>query len=142
MDQFSLRLQIIPSGSPRIIDNIDFESVALILFDPESPLDAFLSANDAMVFGDELMNSLKGSGRYLIFVNASGIADDGGWSGVDVLHDKDTIQWTFEVDDRHYFYCFDELSYRSQVKRIGAEIAQLPSGIVLEPSQVMFPEDW
>jgi hypothetical protein len=142
MDKFSLRLQIIPAGSPLAIDNIDFESVALILFDPESPLDVFLSANDAMVFGGELMNSLKGSGRYLIFVNASGIADDGGWSGVDVMYENNTIQWTFEVDDRHYLFCFDECDYRSEVKRIGAEIAELPSEIVLEPSQVMFPEGW
>lgn len=142
MDQFSLRLQIIPAGSPYTIDSIDFESVALILFGPGCPLDGFLEANDAMVFGEELMNSLKGSGRYLIFVNASGLADDGGWTGVDVQYEDNTVKWSFEVDDDSYLFCFNERNYRSEVKRISEEILQLPAEIVLEPSQVMFPEDW
>ena len=95
-----------------------------------------------MVFGEELMNSLKGSGRYLIFVNASGLADDGGWTGVDVQYEDNTVKWSFEVDDDSYLFCFNERNYRSEVKRISEEILQLPAEIVLEPSQVMFPEDW
>ncbi|NOK34089.1 hypothetical protein D7W79_27130 [Corallococcus exercitus] len=47
--------------------------------------------SDAVVVFDELEQSATGSGRYLIFTCACGIAEDGGWKGVEVERGNSTV---------------------------------------------------
>jgi hypothetical protein len=142
MDILLLDIDLIPQGSSRIIDGIEFESVALVVPSKECSLAKIASLNDALVVLDELKNSLNGNGKYLIFTDASGIADDGGWVGVDVKYDEKFVYWDFFVGDEKFKLTFDSDSYRSEIEKILVRIANLPSEIELEPSQVVFPEDW
>ena len=141
-EPFSPRLEVISAGATLTLDAIDFENAAFIKFETGSQLDVFMLENDAVIVGDELVKSLQGSGRFLIFTNPSGIADDGGWTGVDVQFKDSTVRWSLDVDEHRYLFCFDESRYRSAIEKLRGEIWQLPAEIVFEPSQVNFPEDW
>lgn len=93
---------------------------------------------DAVIYYDELARSINGSGRYLIFTCACGIAEDGGWGGVDVTYENGLVTWEFEVGERVYVYTFDERDYISEIESLAPIIES--TELTLEPNKVVFPE--
>jgi hypothetical protein len=142
MDIFLLDINVIPIGSKYNIDGIEFESAAFIVPNQNTALGKIDALKDALIVPNELKNSLNGSGKYLIFTNASGIADDGGWTGVNVEYDGSLVHWGFFAEDKKINLTFDRDGYRSAIETVINKIDKLPNGIDLEPSQVFFPENW
>jgi hypothetical protein len=95
---------------------------------------------DAMVFYPELLASIEGSGKYLIFTCSCGIAEDGGWEGVVVRHVGQIVSWSFDVGGRRVDYSFDAENYRNEIFSIQLPISR--THLTLEPSRVIFPIDF
>jgi len=142
MNKLSLQVRILPPGQSLWLDGIEFESCALILVDKDGFLGSIPALNEALIVSSELDRSRSGNGRYLIFTNPSGIADDGGWSGVQVTQQNKIIRWELYVDDLAVRAEFDETQYNTEIDTIMSELAGLPENIQIEPSQVVFPESW
>lgn len=92
---------------------------------------------NAIVF-EELENSLKGDGSYLIFTCYCGVADCGGWKKVIVRHNLNTISWLFNYNTKDYFYEFDSKSYQNEIENVRLELDNLK--IKLEPQCIFDPE--
>ena len=122
------------------MDGLVFTSCAFIKIRIDG-LD-LMSASDfdssALVFS-ELERSVGGSGRYLIFTCACGIAEDAGWTEIDVEHHHGTVCWSFEREGSHA-YEFDAEQYATEVGICRTRIQDLPSDIPLEPGAVVFPQ--
>jgi len=110
-----------------------------MLIDGEE-VEKFENFEDAFIVLDELKMSAKGSGKYLIFTCACGIAEDGGWEGVDVSIDQGKIAWKFEVADKQYRYIFDKSEYLTEIDSILGLINS--SELKIEPKSVIFPENF
>ena len=100
-------------------------------------LDGF---EDALVVFEELRKSTESSGKYLIFTCACGVAEDGGWEGVDVSIDGDNVKWEFEVGDKFYRYIFDKNEYLAEVQSIITPIEK--TDLQIEPRSVIYPENF
>jgi hypothetical protein len=98
--------------------------------------------DSSLVVFPELMRSLSGSGKYLIFTSASGIADEGGWEGVDVKFERNIVTWSFEVEDMQYGFNFDGIEYEMEIRKMEQELKILTKTFELEPSAVFLPESW
>jgi hypothetical protein len=96
--------------------------------------------DNAIVVADELLRSFCVSGKYLIFTSLNGFADEGGWDGVDVKYNEETVEWVFEISNIKYFFIFDVLTYRSVFIELEKTIKNLD--LKIEPSSVIFPFDW
>ena len=143
MNRLSLKTIVVPAGKQLVIDGIEFTNSMLL----ELNVDDFSSRkvehlDSSLVVFPELMRSLSGSGKYLIFTSASGIADEGGWEGVDVKFERNIVTWSFEVEDMQYGFNFDEIEYEMEIRKMEQELKILTKNFELEPSAVFFPESW
>lgn len=93
---------------------------------------------DSLIYIDELARSAERSGRYLIFTCACGIAEDGGWEGVEVNHYQNEVTWNFELGDEQYKFIFSKRDYLSEVDSVVGAVKR--STLSVEPSHVIFPE--
>lgn len=87
---------------------------------------------------EELEKSLRGNGEYLIFTCSCGIADCGGWDKLKVEHKTDIISWSFNFNDKEYYYEFSSELYQKEIKKIREEIDNF--NIKLEPQFIIDPE--
>jgi len=143
MNRLFLKTIVVPAGKQLIIDGIEFtNSILLELNINDFSCRKVEHLDSALVVFPELMRSLSGSGRYLIFTSASGIADEGGWEGVDVKFERNIVTWNFEIEDIHYGFSFDEIEYEMEIRKIEQELKILTKTFELEPSAVFFPESW
>lgn len=143
MNEIKLSLYVMNNGETLIVDGIDFKSAAFIKIDfKPTQKNIKDDLDDSLLVFSELLKSLDKDGSYLIFTSASGIADDGGWSGVRVEHKNDSILWEFFAGENFYKIELEKKTYIEQINRINREIALLPKNILLEPSQVFYPEEW
>lgn len=143
MSQLSLNLRTIKSGEQLIIDGIEFTNAVLVTLIIDSlPIDKMKYLDVALVVFSELIRSLSGSGCYMIFTSASGIADDGGWEGVEVNYEGNRVTWDFEVEDEVYHFEFDSQQYEKEIRALEVELAALTEKFELEPAEVYFPESW
>lgn len=143
MNKISFNLKCLDAQETKEIDGIVFSNAVLVeLFIDEKPSFSFNFLEYALVVLSELVKSLSGDGCYLIFTSASGIADDGGWEGVDVSFNNGIVTWSFEVDDEDYHFSFDEYEYRNAINELQQKASDLPSALDFEPTEVFFPESW
>jgi hypothetical protein len=91
------------------------------------------------LFFDELERSLDGSGKYLIFTCACGIAEDAGWSYVNVLHENETVTWKIDHGPSLLEFKFAHQQYKAEIESCRMKIERLSPKITLEPTDVVFP---
>lgn len=141
-NEIKLSLEIIPPSEIKLISSIPFTNCALIkiFIDDISVSDAVYI--DSVVVFEELKKSiLSDRGRFLIFTEASGIADDGGWDYVSVIHENDNTKWILEYNNNTIEYLFDKNEYYIQIENLNNKVLVLDKNIIVEPSFVIFPED-
>lgn len=96
---------------------------------------------DSFVVYPELQASIEDQGKYLIFTCACGVADDGGWSGVDVIFMSDIIKWIICMDEQKVEFVFKRSKLKSEINML-AESMDKAVLEKLEPKFVEFPEEW
>lgn len=94
---------------------------------------------DVVVFSELKMSSIK-SGKYLLFTAITGIADDGGWDYVEVIHKDELIEWMFTINFERYIYIFDKKEYISQINYLEYKVDNLEKNVELQPTQIFYPE--
>jgi hypothetical protein len=138
-----LRLRLVKGGDRFTIEGIEFENAALIEPGETSGLNSVPELSNALICWTEIIRSTKvPTGRFLIFTSPTGIADDGGWTGVKVTHANEVVIWDFFAGDVAYCLKFDKFEYLSTLSRIAEQIKDLDKTIVLEPVQIFYPECW
>jgi hypothetical protein len=143
MNTIEFRLHHIPNDNILVLDGVEFRNAAIVkLFIDGSAIETFDYLDVVLIVFSELVRSLAGDGSYLFFTSASGIADEGGWEGVEVRYDKGTVSWAFSIEDKQYRFVFNENEYRDAIKNLKKDVKALPQGQQLEPTEVFFPESW
>lgn len=95
---------------------------------------------DSLLYYEELERSLSGTGKYLIFTAANGVADTGGWELIQVTHLQGRVLWDFSREVGPLHYEFDAALYKSQVQALQHEIISSQCSEILQPKYVIFPE--
>ena len=125
------------------LDGIPFNSISFINLEIDgNEFRNNENFKDSFLVSKEIFRSSEKSGKYLLFTCACGIADDGGWKGVQVVHFKDSIYWFLEVENTGYIFCFDKKEYLEQVLKLKISISKIPNENTFEPKNVIFPEEW
>ncbi len=139
MNHISLFLEEYKNNDKLYKDGLLFHDIIVIklLIDGEAIEDNEYF-DDALIYFNELKASTVYSGKYLIFTCACGVAEDGGWEGVNVEVEEHKIKWCMEVGGKIFRYVFNKSEYISEVKAI--EISINNTNLILEPSAVVFPE--
>ncbi len=139
MHSLSLAIEITAPDSVKVIDGVEFTGCAFVRMtvDGVDLLNEPAFDGSAMYFA-ELQRSLTGSGQYLIFTCACGIAEDAGWTEVEVEHCQGKVRWAFE---REFCYAFefDSKRYAMEIEKLRKHIQLVGDEIVLEPQRVVFP---
>jgi len=135
-------IQVLQQQDRLVIDGIEFSSCAIIKISKDSHLSLIKELQEAFVVAKELYASQLNPGRFLTFTNPSGIADDGGWSGVDVVHEGGNTKWCFTVNSSSINVEFNRKLYCDEIARVQCELSRLPPQIDVEPTQIIYPEDW
>ena len=139
MDVLTPSLERVTDGRILQMDGIRFSDVAFVRMSINGEdLRTRPPFSDAVVVFDELERSATGSGRYLIFTCACGIAEDGGWEGVDVVFTASTVRWTLEVGLESIRFAFNRAHYVSEIDALRMRVSQ--EVLPLEPRGVVFPE--
>ncbi|WP_147445687.1 hypothetical protein [Corallococcus aberystwythensis] len=134
-----MSLERVTDGRSLELDGIRFSEVAFVRIGIDGEeLQSRPQFSDALVVFDELEKSATGSGRYLIFTCACGIAEDGGWEGVEVDLDDSTVRWTLEVASEPIRFVFDRALYVSEINGLRRQLAH--EALPLAPRGVVFPE--
>ncbi|MBA3682066.1 MAG: hypothetical protein H0W73_13040 [Bacteroidetes bacterium] len=142
MNKIQFKLEIV-ADVPIVRDAISFSNIAFInpivdgksLFESEDFADSFM-------FYEELIKSSKDSGKYLLFTCACGVADDGGWNGVNVEKNDAGVNWEIDRNTHIIKFTFDGNQFESELKKLISEVNNLSQGFSLEPTHVNFPEEW
>lgn len=139
MHTISLAVEVVLPGTVQVIGGLEFRSCAFIkiMIDGLDLLSLSDYEGSVLIFS-ELERSVHGSGQYLLFTCACGIAEDAGWAEIDVQHRDGKICWSFEREGRHT-YEFDAQQYAAEVRSCRSHIEDLPQHIMLEPGLVVPP---
>jgi hypothetical protein len=93
MFPFQFKLKIL--HEPITMDGVLFKNCAIIeLFIDEKNITQ-TDFKGSFIHFDELKSSTQGTGKFLIFTCACGVADDAGWQRINVIHQHDQIDWQF-----------------------------------------------
>ena len=139
INELKLNLKYIDADDKILFDNILFSDcvyVDIVIDDHDLRDDPNFS--DMLVVFSELLKSAEETGAFLIFTCACGIADDGGWGYVKVMHSKEHIKWDFTTD-RSYGFIFNKALYVEQIKNIQYRLSSL-KGERLIPKSIIYPE--
>ncbi len=141
MNAIELKIEKMDSGK---IDGVQFvDAILLRVFIDDKSIHEDKHLDVALVVFDELRRSLSGKdGLYLIFTSASGIADDGGWEGVQIKSGENVISWDFLVENKKFHYEFNRSQYFKEIKRICSELENIDKDLELEPTELFYPESW
>jgi hypothetical protein len=139
MNSLTVYVEEYSDGEVLLKHGIRFSNSLIIkvLIDGEDIQD-FEGFEDSLIYFDELKESAKKAGKYLIFTCSCGIAEDGGWEGVDVDITDDQVTWVFEVGDKIHRYTFDKSEYLNEIQSVLPQVEG--AKLKVEPSSVMFPE--
>ena len=140
MNILGLSIKLVHENSSIELSHIPFENSAFIWPTAKSDLKMFVG-DDGLIVPSELEKSTYSSGDYLIFTDVSGIADDGGWDYVQVIHEDKLVYWRFEFNRGQIELVFDLPEYKKEIVGIMNQLELLPKNIIIEPSQVIFPEE-
>ena len=140
MNQFVMYVDEYSDSRKLVKDGITFSNVCIIKIMIDGyDLDEREYFRDSLVYFDELKGSYKKSGRYLIFTCGNGIADDGGWEGVDVVVTDSLVKWSIELGYSIDHFTFDKKEYEQEINSVEKYLNR-NSSLILEPSSVIFPE--
>ena len=118
-----------------VIDNIKFNNCSYLqLLIDDIDIRSLDDFDNVLVVYPELYASTQNSGDYLIFTCACGIADDGGWDYVNVVHNDNTIKWSFLRGGKKYNFQFSRENYIKEIDKIE------PENITLIPEHIIYPE--
>jgi len=100
--------------------------------------------NDCLAVASEWIDSYKKTGNYLLFTSLIGIADDGGWELLPVLHRGGIITVSIiDAGENKINFCFSEKEYISAIKKMEKELAIIiarDNNKKLEPVHFSYPE--
>ena len=99
----------------------------------------FLDAIDplSLAYYPELIKTVQGSGDFLIFTCACGVADCAGWEKVSVRHEEEIVRWDFSYNGNTYAFRFDKNFYIGEIQRLIFEVELHTYEI--EPKHVIEP---
>lgn len=141
MNTLILYLDQLSDGKHQIKHGIHFCDVAIVkaAIDGED-IDENEYFKDSLIYFDELKKSKLGTGRYLIFTCACGIAEDGGWEGGKVEINDTIVCWKIEMWNETLQYFFDREQYEHEIDSMNEHLGRC--GLPLEPLNVIFPENF
>jgi hypothetical protein len=136
-----LTLEVLQGARSMTLDGIVFKDTALITATIDNmSIGEFGDFGDSLVVLDELVKSCAGTGKYLIFTCACGIADDAGWELIEVVHRASEIDWIMQTDQKPVIFSFSKKEYVSEVERV-VKIIEEEIIQEVEPTQVFLPEN-
>lgn len=134
MDSIEIKLKELKGEKNIILDNIKFTNcVYLQILINGSDIRNWVGFEDMLVVYDELYKSSMNSGQFLIFTCACGVADDGGWNFVKVIHTEEYIEWYFFREESYNFKFL-----KNQYVETIAQIKHMSEKII--PKEIIFPE--
>jgi len=139
MNELGLSIKIIQGEASIELSHISFENSAFIWPTDKSDLNFFIDQG-ALLVPSELEKSIYSSGDYLIFTDVSGIADDGGWDYIKVTHKNNLAYWEVWFNNSWVELVFDLTLYQKELIEIMNQLKVLPLNIIVQPSQIIFPE--
>jgi len=139
MNELGLSIKIIQAEASIEINHIAFENSAFIWPTDKSDLKLFVDQG-ALLVPSELEKSIYSSGVYLIFTDVSGIADDSGWDYIKVTHKNNLAYWEVWFNNSWVELVFDLTLYQKELIEIMNQLKVLPLNIIVQPSQIIFPE--
>lgn len=139
MNELGLTIRLVQGGDSIELSHIPFENSAFIWPKNKSDLKLFVD-QDGLLVPSELKKSINSSGNYLIFTDVSGIADGGGWDFVKVTHANNLVHWKVWFNDDLVELAFDLTTYQKELTDIMNQLERLPQNIIIQPSQIVFPE--
>lgn len=143
MNIIEFRTQTLDNGDRLFIGGIKFSNSLFIkIFIDNISVQELPLLNESLIVYSELLKSLEGSGLFLIFTSASGIADEGGWEGVTVRFEGKKVHWDFEVEDTKFHFEFEANQYKNAIRKLEGDIAINAGKLKLEPAEIFFPESW
>lgn len=139
MNELGLCIKLVQGRTSVELSHIPFENSAFIWPKDKSDLKLFVD-QDGLLVPSELEKSIYSSGDYLIFKDVSGIADDGGWDYVKVTHTNNLVHWKVWFNNDLIELAFDLTTYQKELTEIMNQLKALPQSIIIQPSQIVFPE--
>ncbi|MFV7444204.1 hypothetical protein ACNPMZ_16015 [Acinetobacter pittii] len=139
MNKLDLSVKVVQGRDSIEINHIAFENSAFIWPTDKSDLKLFVDQG-ALLVPSELEKSIYTSGFYLIFTDVSGIADDGGWDYIKVTHKNNLVYWEVRFNNGWVELVFDLTVYQKELFETMNQLKILPPNIIVQPSQIIFPE--
>ena len=139
MNELGLSIKLVQGEALIELSHIPFENSAFIWPTDKSDLKLFIDQG-ALIVPSELEQSIHSPGDYLIFTDVSGIADDGGWDYVKVNHANNVVHWQVWFNNDLVELVFDLATYQKELIDIMSQLNVLPQNIIIQPSQIVFPE--
>jgi len=137
MNKIQFKFEIV-TDVPIVRDTISFRNIAFInpIVDGKSLFESEDFADSFMVY-EELIKSSKGSGKYLLFTSACGVADDGGWNGVTIGKNEREVNWEIDKNTHIIKLTFDINQYQFELEKLISEINNLSQGLSLIIQQLI-----
>jgi hypothetical protein len=140
MNKLKLELDIIQGKDRMEYENIIYSNCAFIrLIVDEVNLISTTKDRKGVIVWDEIKNTISESGQYLILTCVCGIANDAGFSLVDVERKEESVSWKFN-DESNWNWEFPKEDYDNEIRRLEKEIKEMNYNFPLEPVNVIFPE--
>lgn len=143
MNTLSLSLISVATGVHRLGEGIELANIKYIRLSID---DCFLLEEDelfeyGLVVWTELLQSSIQGGKYLIFTEINGIADDGGWEYIVVERCISTVTWSFNRGDQHLQFTFLKAMYDAEIATLALALEESDTDLSLLPTHVFFPEE-
>ncbi|MBA3683362.1 MAG: hypothetical protein H0W73_19685 [Bacteroidetes bacterium] len=116
----------------------DSEKPTLLLYIDGNEFREILLDNSNAVFFYNLVESLNGTGEYLIFTCVCGVADCGGWDKVKVTHNDNKIIWVFSFNEKQHIFIFSLDIYKNEIYKMQERIDTKKT--ILQPQFATDPE--
>ncbi|MBJ6764141.1 hypothetical protein JGU66_25485 [Myxococcaceae bacterium JPH2] len=140
MNLFGLSLERVVGEERKVLDGIHFSNAVFVrVFIDGDDIGCVDPFRGSVVVFDELEKSVGASGNYLIFTCACGVAEDGGWEGVEVMQGESTVSWNLDVGEGFRFV-FERSNYVGEITSIKRMLDR--EALPLVPSAVIFPENF
>jgi hypothetical protein len=143
VNTLQLELVSLAPGETLVVGDIPFCNIkyVAIYLDGTNVLQTDARFEDSWLVWEEVVNSAKQSGQYLLFTAANGYADEGGWDYIQVVHQEKYVEWDFLREGEPFRYIFDIQDYRVVVSHIESLLVTSPASMRLEPTHIIFPEE-
>lgn len=139
MNTLSLSVDSYEEDAPLLLQGIRFAGVSIVsaLIDGDTLAEINPELDGVLIVFDELQASTQASGRYLIFTCACGVAECGGWDGIDVTIKGAVIHWRGLVGVKWFEYSFSRDQYITEVNSARDALMGSSEPVIYE--RVIFP---